>query len=52
MNQPLFWAFLITFFFSFDAAVINIYAGSIAFFGSIIGAAATAIISTQPETKK
>lgn len=49
MNQPFFWAFLITFFLSFDACFYNLIAGSVAFTGSITGVILTAFISVDKE---
>jgi hypothetical protein len=49
MNEPLFCAFLLTFFLSFDAAVTNIYAGSVAFMGSILGVTLVAFNSVDKE---
>jgi hypothetical protein len=52
MNQPFFWAFLLTYFLSFDALVHNTLAGSIAFIGSLTGVSIVAMSTVKPENKK
>lgn len=51
MNQPFFWAFLITYLLSFDALVHNITAGSVAFVGSVAGVTLVAFTSVEEENK-
>lgn len=47
MNQPFFWAFLITYLLSFDAAIQNPVAGGISFIGSTLGVMLTAFNSLE-----
>lgn len=47
MNKPFFWVFLITYFLSFDALTLNIYAGAVAFFGSVCGVSLVAVDSME-----